>query len=114
MSLNTGVRAANTNLMNRIVPECQNIGRSIKTSATVIVVMIVIVLILLVVSILYSYLKKVDASLSQDSVTAQENNKKKVVGGLTITASVLIFITAFVAVYQMSAVSRAARQCITV
>lgn len=113
MSLNTGVRAANSNLINRIVPECQNIGRSIKTSATVIVVMIVIVLILLVVSILYSYLKKIDTSPSLD-VTAQETHKKKVVGGLTITASVLIFITAFVAVYQMSAVSRAARQCITV
>lgn len=113
MSLNTGVRAANTNLMTRIVPECQNIGRSIKTSATVIVVMIVIVLILLVVSILYSYLKKIDATLTLD-VASQESHKKKVVGGLTITASVLIFITAFVAVYQMSAVSRAARQCITV
>lgn len=120
MSQISGVRSGNQTLLNRVIPECHNIGRSIKTSATAIVVLIVIVLILMVATILYSYLKKVgnDGSttnnLVNDDVKKDENKKKKVVGGLTITSTVLIFITAFIAVYQMSAVSRAARQCITV
>lgn len=119
MSQISGVRSGNQTLLNRVIPECHNIGRSIKTSATAIVVLIVIVLILMVATILYSYLKKVGTEGGtttniSDEAKNNENKKKKVVGGLTITSTVLIFITAFIAVYQMSAVSRAARQCITV
>jgi len=111
MSLNVGPRNVASNALNRLAPECQKTNQSLKTSATIIVIMIVVVLILLVTAILYSYYKKVDGELDND---AMNDKKKKVVSGLTITSAVLLFLTSFVAVYQLSALSRSLRVCFDV
>lgn len=113
MSINTGARSVTSNLLARSVPECQSIGRSIKTSSTIIVVLLVLALIVMVICILYSYMKKLGETTSSD-YQLRDKEKKRVIGGLSITSSVLIFIAAFVAVYQMSPISKAVRQCIPI
>lgn len=108
MSLNTGSRNVTTALMAKLTPECNNLGRSVKTSASVLCVMVILALVLLVTAIIYSYVKKVDATNTDANA-----NKKKVVGGLSITASIVLAITTFVALWQFNVASKTMKICMS-
>lgn len=99
--------------LGKITPECQNLGRSIKLSSMVVLIMIIVAVILLVSAIIYNYMKKNDAP-DAETIHATDDTKKKVVGALTITSTVIIFITAFAAIWQMQIASKAVRMCIPV
>lgn len=108
MSLNTGSRNVTTALMAKLTPECNNLGRSIKTSATFVCVMVILALVLLVTAIIYSYVKKVDDTNADASA-----NKKKVVGGLSITASVVLAVTTFIALWQFNVAAKTVKICMS-
>lgn len=110
-SLGGGVRGVTSAIVNKMTPECVNLGRSIKTSAILAVVMIVIVVILLVASILYSYLKKT-ADPDGDKEKENEEHKKKTVAFLAISGTVIAFLTTFVSIWQLSVASKAVQSCL--
>lgn len=107
----SSARSLGAAALNKITPECVNIGKSIKMSSTVVLAMIIIALILLISAIIYNYVKKTD-STDTDAQHENENKKKKVVGGLSITGTVLVFITALASIWDLSVVSKAANRCI--
>lgn len=97
--------------LNKITPECINVGKAIKLSSTVVLVMVVIALILLISAIVYNYVKKTE-STDTDTQTENEDNKKKVVGALSITGTVIVFLSLLASVWDFSVVSKAANRCI--
>lgn len=72
--------------LNKITPECVNVGQAIKLS----LIMVVIALILLIAAIIYNYVKKTDTT-DADVQKENEEKKTKVVGALSITGTVLVF-----------------------
>lgn len=99
-------------VLNKITPECANIGQSIKMSSTIVLVMVVIALILLVSAVIYNYVKKEDSNADAATKSKAEDDKKKVIGALNITGIVLVFLTALSAIWELSVVSKAANRCI--
>lgn len=104
-------RGLGTAALNKITPECVNVGKAIKTSSMIVLIMIVIALVLLIAAIIYNYVKKTESS-DNDVQTENEEDKKKVIGGLAITSTVLVFLTALSSVWSLSVVSKAANKCI--
>lgn len=96
----------------RLIPsECANLSRSIKMSSMIVLVLIVLALILLVAAIMCNYLYKTE-STSSSATEAKEKNKKQVVGILTITSTVLVFLATFSAIWQYSVSSKTAKSCL--
>lgn len=112
MSLSSGNRNVSTALLSKLTPECNNLGRSVKTSATLILVMIVIALVLLIAAIIYSYVKKLHTT-DASQMEAEEENKKKVVGILSITSSIVLAITTFVAIWQFNIAAKTVKICMS-
>lgn len=99
------------NALNKITPECVNIGKSIKLSAAIVLIMVVLAVILLIAAIVYNYVKKTESS-DADIQAANEAKKKKVVGALTITGAVITFLSGIAALWDFTVVSKAANRCI--
>ncbi|AQN78586.1 ACH96171.1 GrBNV gp95-like protein [Kallithea virus] len=99
--------------VGRLIPECQDLSKSIKMSSLVVLVLIVLALILLVAAILCNYLYKTDSTNSSSASEAKEKNKKKLVGALTITSAVLVFLSTFSAIWQYSVASKTVKACLS-
>lgn len=75
-------------------------------------IIIIIALILLIIAIIYNYTKK-ESKGADPAVAAEEDTKKeKVVGALSITATVLVAIGAIFALWSYSVVSKTTRVCL--
>lgn len=97
--------------MNKLTPECMNIGSSVKMVSLVTLITIIAAAILLVATIIYNYMKKTDSTDAEAQKTNEEK-KKKVIGALSITGTVIVFLSALSSIWGYSVVSKAANKCI--
>lgn len=92
-----------------ITPECQNISKSVKFSALVVIVIVLVAFVLLAAAMIYNYTKKIPAGTNAD---AAEASKKKVISGLTIASLVVLGLSLLVSLWQYAIVSKAVDTCI--
>ncbi|ATY70259.1 hypothetical protein [Tomelloso virus] len=109
----SSMKGLGTSAINKITPECANIGKSVKVVSLVVLIMVIIATILLVAAIIYNYVKK---TANDDAEVQAENEakKKKVIGGLSITGAVVVFLSALAAIWEYSVLSKAVHRCIPV
>lgn len=97
--------------LNKITPECANIGKTVKMVSIVTLLMIVVAAVLLIAAIIYNYARKTE-STDADEQARNEESKRKVIGALTITGTVLVFLASLSSVWDYSVVSKAVNKCI--
>lgn len=95
-----------------ITPECSNLSKSIKMSSMFSLILIILTLILLIAAIVYNYVKKTPVGSSVDA-SKDEDNKKKVIGGLVITSTVISALAAAISAWSFGIVGKAANTCIS-
>lgn len=89
-----------------LTPECNQLSKSIKLSATVLLVVIGLGLILLVMATFYNYMKKTET-------TEEDNKKEKLIGYLSIASTLIIGVDLLASMWQYSIASRTTAVCLT-
>lgn len=89
-----------------LTPECNQLLKSVKLSATVLVILIGLALLLLAAAIVYNYAKKTEH-------TDQDDKKEKIIGYMSIAATVTIGVSLLASIWQYSVASRTSAVCLT-
>ncbi|AYP97976.1 GrBNV gp95-like protein-like protein [Mauternbach virus] len=111
--MSSAIKSDRLSSTGRLLPsECANLSRSIKMSSMIVLILIVLALILLVAAIMCNYLYKTTDTNASSASEAKEKNKKQVVGILTITSAVFVFLATFSAIWQYSVSSKTAKSCL--
>lgn len=113
MSLASGQRTASAALLSRMAPECQQMGRSIKTVSMVLFLMVLVAFVLMIVAIIYSHVKNNNTNNDAQERATTDENKKKVVAGLTLSSTVILAISTFVALWQVNVSGKTAKLCLS-
>lgn len=105
---------------NVIIPECNNLGRTIKMSSWLVVISLLIALVMLIIAVIYTYVKKTSNSSNDGSSTSQyavgdtdEDKKNKIIGGLSITGIVFVALSVFVAIWSATIAAKTTNTCLT-
>lgn len=102
--------------MNKITPECANLGKSLKMSGMVVIILAVIGTILCIVGVVYSQMNttKDKDSTRADSETDEDKDKKKkkVTLWMYIGAIVVLVIGCIASVWNMTIGAKTTKTCI--
>lgn len=102
----------------RIAPsaECQNMGPSVKFASLVLIILIFVTVAIMVATLIYNQMKTVNnsANPTESTETAAEasEKKRKTVGYMTMSSTILGVITAIAAIWQFNSVSKAVKVCL--
>lgn len=102
--------AANTRMNINSRSECANNATSLKMSALGTLVTLIVAMVLIVASVAYSYLKKTDHS-DGDTNNTNEVQKRKVIGNLSLGASIVALIAVVLSIWNNGNVNKATRSC---
>lgn len=75
----------------------------------IVIIVLLIAFVLLTGSIVYNYVKKIASDANKD---ANENKKKKIVGGMNIASVVVLAIGLLSSIWQYTAVTRTSKLCL--
>lgn len=110
-----------------ITPECNNLGRSIKTSSWLIVVFLAIAIILMLIAVIYNYKGTPKSTVPATTgagagagasggttATTDEDKKNKIVDSLSIAGMAFTVISLLISIWSASVVGKAANNCLIV
>lgn len=113
MSSGLGARTASASLLSKLAPECNSMGRSLKTVSMVLLIMVFVAFVLLIVAIIYTYMKKTDTNNDQVVVSDAEKHKRKITATLSVIATVILAISTFVSIWQFNISAKTAKLCLS-
>jgi len=98
-------------MRSTVTPECENLGRTIKSVSVLLIIFIVVTVVLLIVAISYNYMKK--GATDADHAAEEEARKGKIIGGLSITGALTACISMIMSVWLTSVAGKMTAQCLT-
>lgn len=93
--------------------ECQSMGPSVKFASLTLIILIFVTVAIMVATLFYNQFKIADENASTSVLGADDKDKKrKTVGYMTMASTILGVITAIVAIWQFSTISKAVKVCL--
>lgn len=93
--------------------ECQAMSSPVKSASLILIILIFVTVAIMVATLFYNHFKIAD-TVEGSVLTADDpkDNKRKMVGWLTTGSAILGVITAIVAIWQFSTISKAVKVCL--
>jgi len=109
--------ATTTKLLNKITPQCENLHKTIKLASFITLALTSVVLVLLLAAIIYNYVLKNDTPAptlraGEETDTTTEDKKKKIIGGLTISAAIIGLVSVLSSLWSAMIGAKTAKTCI--